>query len=164
VPPVTIDGERVSSTGVRLALARGDLEAARHMLGRRYHASGRVVRGAQLGRKLGFATANLRLRRSFPLWGIFAVFAARQGRALWPGVASVGTRPTVDGTEPVLEVHLFDFGGEFYGEQLRVEFVAKLREERRFPTLDDMVVQMHEDARQARAALAAADLADRGSR
>jgi len=162
VPPVTIDGERVSSTGVREALARGDLKTAQRMLGRRYHATGRVVRGAQLGRKLGFATANLRLRRSFPLWGIFAVVAARRGRAPWPGVASVGTRPTVNGTEPVLEVHLFDFAGEFYGEQLRVEFVAKLREERRFPTLDDMVVQMHEDARQARAALAAADMTGAG--
>jgi riboflavin kinase/FMN adenylyltransferase len=115
-----------------------------------------VVRGEQLGRKLGFATANLRLRRSFPLWGIFAVFAARAGRPALPGVASVGTRPTIDGTEPLLEVHLFDVAEEFYGEHLRVEFVAKLREERRFPNLQDMVVQMHEDARQARSALAAA--------
>ena len=73
-----------------------------------------------------------------------------------PGVASVGTRPTVNGKEPVLEVHLFDFADEFYGEHLRVEFVAKLREERRFPSLDDMVVQMHEDARQAKAILSEA--------
>ena len=156
VAPVMVQGERVSSTGVRTALARGDLEAAQRLLGRRYHATGRVVRGAQLGRELGFATANLRLRKSFPLWGIFAVFASRNGQAPRPGVASVGTRPTVNGKEPVLEVHLFDFAGEFYGEHLRVEFVAKLREERKFPSLDQMVVQMHEDARQARAALTAA--------
>jgi riboflavin kinase/FMN adenylyltransferase len=156
VAPVTVLGERVSSTSVREALARGDLMSAERLLGRRYHATGRVVRGEQLGRKLGFATANLKLRRSFPLWGIFAVRAAREGGPLQPGVASVGTRPTVNGKEPVLEVHLFDFAGEFYGEHLRVEFVAKLREERKFPNLEDMVVQMHEDARQAKAALAAA--------
>ncbi|HZF14401.1 MAG TPA: bifunctional riboflavin kinase/FAD synthetase [Steroidobacteraceae bacterium] len=156
VAPVMVLGERVSSTNVRAALARGDLEAAERLLGRRYQATGRVVRGEQLGRKLGFATANLKLRRSFPLWGIFAVRAAREGGPLQPGVASVGTRPTVNGKEPVLEVHLFDFAGEFYGEHLRVEFVRKLREERRFPSLEDMVVQMHEDARQAKAALAAA--------
>ena len=156
VPPVTVLGERVSSTAVRAALARGDLVAAQGLLGRRYHATGRVVRGAQLGRRLGFATANLKVHHSFPLWGIFAVCAARDGGPLQPGVASVGTRPMVNGTEPMLEVHLFDFAGEFYGEHLRVEFVAKLREERTFPSLDDMIVQMHEDARQARAALAAA--------
>lgn len=153
VAPVTVQGERVSSTNVRTALARGDLAAAERLLGRRFHATGRVVRGEQLGRKLGFATANLRLRRSFPLWGIFAVQAAREGGSMRPGVASVGTRPTVNGTEPMLEVHLFDFAGEFYGEHLRVEFVAKLREERKFPSLEAMVVQMHEDARQARAIL-----------
>jgi riboflavin kinase/FMN adenylyltransferase len=153
VPPVTVLGERVSSTNVRSALARGDLEAAERLLGRRYHATGRIVRGEQLGRKLGFATANLRLHWSFPLWGIFAVRAARDGGPMQPGVASVGTRPTVNGTEPVLEVHLFDFADEVYGEHLSVEFVAKLREERKFPSLDDMVVQMHEDARQARAIL-----------
>lgn len=153
VAPVTVLGERVSSTNVRAALARGDLESAERLLGRRYHATGRVVRGAQLGRKLGFATANLRLRRSFPLWGIYAVHAAREDGPLMPGVASVGTRPTVNGKEPMLEVHLFDFVGEFYGEHLRVEFVAKLRDEFKFPSVEAMVVQMHEDARQARGLL-----------
>lgn len=153
VAPVMVQGERVSSTHVRAALARGDLAAAQRLLGRRFHATGRVVRGGQLGRKLGFATANLRLRRSFPLWGIFAVQAAREDGPMRPGVASVGTRPTVNGKEPVLEVHLFDSADEFYGEHLRVEFVAKLREERKFSSLDAMVVQMHEDARQARAIL-----------
>lgn len=124
------------------------------LLGRRYHATGRVVRGEQLGRKLPYATANLKLRHSFPLWGILAVQAAREDGPLLPGVASVGTRPTVNGKEPVLEVHLFDFADEFYGEHLRVEFVAKLREERKFASLEAMVAQMHEDARQARAILA----------
>ncbi len=153
VAPVTVQGERVSSTNVRAALARGDLAAAERQLGRRFQATGRVVRGEQLGRKLGFATANLRLRRSFPLWGIFAVQAARQGGPVRPGVASVGTRPTVNGKEPMLEVHLFDSADEFYGEHLRVEFVAKLRDERKFSSLDAMVVQMQEDASQARAIL-----------
>lgn len=120
---------------------------------------GRVSRGEQLGRTLGFPTANLRLeRRKSPLGGIFAVRVngVRVGEAL-KGVASLGTRPTVGGTIPLLEVHLFDFSGDLYGLELEVEFVARLRDELRFSALDAMVAQMHDDARAARAALDQAD-------
>ena len=110
----------------------------------------------QLGRTLGFPTANLAIhRRRSPLDGIFAVrVTVPSDSRAWPGVASLGTRPTVNGAEPLLEAHLFDFGGDLYGAELEVEFVARLREERRFDALDPMVAQMHRDAAEARAILA----------
>jgi riboflavin kinase/FMN adenylyltransferase len=152
VPPVCIDGERVSSSLIRAALERGDLEEARHLLGRPYSMIGRVVRGQQLGRNLGFPTANLRLgRKRSALQGIFAVrVRGIEGDYAFPGVASLGTRPTVGGTVPVLEAHVFDFEGDLYGREIEVEFVAKLREEECFPDLDALVKQMHVDAAQAR--------------
>ncbi len=150
---------RVSSTAVRAALAAGDLPHAASMLGRPFRMEGHVVPGERLGRTLGFPTANLRIRaRPTPLQGIFAVHArAVRGGTVdeWrPGVASIGSRPTVDGREPLLEVHLFDFAGDLYGQRLEVEFVAKLRDESRFDTLEALVEQMHEDATAARALLA----------
>jgi riboflavin kinase/FMN adenylyltransferase len=151
VPPVLIDGERVSSSQIRSALEQGDLARAEHLLGRPYSMIGRVVRGQQLGRDLGFPTANLRLgRKRSALQGIFAVRVKGIGDEALPGVASLGTRPTVGGTVPVLEAHLFDFAGELYGREIEVEFVAKLREEERFANLDALVAQMHVDAAQAR--------------
>jgi riboflavin kinase/FMN adenylyltransferase len=117
---------------------------------------GRVERGQQLGRTLGFPTANLRLaRRQTPMDGIFAirVHGVGPGAGL-AGVASLGTRPTVGGTRPLLEAHVFDFAGDLYGREIEVEFVARLREERKFDSLDAMVVQMHQDAADARSALA----------
>ena len=162
IPPVTLAGLRVSSGLVRSALASGDLSRAAQLLGRPYSMRSRVVRGARLGRTLGFATANLPLhRRIAPLNGIFAVRV--HGGALtrwggtgagWPAVASLGTRPTVDGTHVLLEAHLFDFEGELYGSELEVEFVARLRDEERFESVQAMVAQMHRDAAAARAALA----------
>jgi riboflavin kinase/FMN adenylyltransferase len=165
--PVLVDGERVSSGLVRAALAAGDLDRAARLLGRPYSMRARVRQGERLGRTLGFPTANLALhRRRSPLAGIYAVRvhgatvrgvaipgAGSQGRG-WPAVASLGTRPTVNGTEPLLEVHLFDFAGDLYGAELEVEFVARLRAERRFESLEAMVVQIHRDAAAARAALA----------
>ena len=160
VPPVLIDGERVSSSLIRGALERGDLATARHWLGRPYSMIGRVVRGQQLGRDLGFPTANLRLgRKRSALQGIFAVRVhgiekpGVAGKCCLPGVASLGTRPTVGGTVPVLEAHVFDFAGDLYGREIEVEFVAKLREEERFENLDALVKQMHVDAAQARSIL-----------
>jgi riboflavin kinase / FMN adenylyltransferase len=153
--PVTLDGERVSSTAVRTALAARDLERAARLLGRRYSMQGRVVRGEQLGRKLGFPTANLRLERGIaPMTGIFAVRVHCVAADSLPGVASLGSRPTVDGRELLLEPHIFDFDGDLYGRRLEVEFVAYLREEARFASIEALVKQMHEDAKQARAALA----------
>jgi riboflavin kinase/FMN adenylyltransferase len=151
VPPVRVDGERASSGLVRQALARGDFARAARLLGRPYSMRGRVLRGQQLGRTLGFATVNIAMRRrQLPLAGIFAVRVHGAGLEGWPGVASLGTRPTVNGVEPLLEVHLFDYAGDLYGRELEVEYVAKLREELRFEALDLMVEQMHKDAAAAR--------------
>lgn len=155
VPPIIAGGVPVSSTRVRAAIAEGRLEEARTLLGRDYRISGRVAAGLKLGRKLGFPTANLRLfRRVSPVAGIYAVRVSGAGLDRHPGIASVGTRPTVGGTEWLLEVHLFDYAGVLYGERLDVDFIAWLREEVRFDDLDAMSAQMHDDARRARALLA----------
>ena len=155
MPPVLIDGIRVSSSQIRRALEREELKAAERLLGRPYSMIGRVVRGEQLGRTLGFPTANLRLgRKRSPLQGIFAVRVRGASVAgSLPGVASLGTRPTVGGKTVVLEAHVFDFAGDLYGREIEVEFVAKLREEECFANLDELVKQMHLDAAQARAIL-----------
>ena len=157
VEPVLIGGERVSSSEIRAALAAGDLKKAERLLGRPYSMVGRVVLGQQLGRDLGFPTANLRLgRKRTPLQGIFAVRVhGIEGLPDAPGVASLGTRPTVGGTVPLLEAHVFDYSGDLYGREIEVEFVSKLREEECFANLDELVVQMNVDAAQARALLEA---------
>ena len=154
VPPFEFEGIRVSSSLVRAALEAGDLALATRLLGRPYRISGRVQRGERLGRKLGFPTANIGLHRKvIPLWGIFAVRVDGPGFVSHPAVASLGTRPTIDGTVPVLEVHLFDFDGDLYRRNLDVDFVARLRDEIRFDSLEALVEQMHRDAAQARASL-----------
>jgi len=156
VDAVRIGGETVSSTRIRAALAAGDLDTARLLLGRDYRMTGRVMEGRRLGRTLGYATANLRLHRKVtPLSGVFAVRVEGAGEGRLPGVASVGTRPTVGGGEVLLEVHLFDWQGDLYGRYLGVDFVSKLREESKFENLEALVAQMHVDARAARAVLGA---------
>ena len=163
MPTVTNGGTRVSSSAVRDALARGDLKRAAELLGRPYSISGRVVHGKQLGRALGFATANVQLKHNRPpLGGIFAVRVkgvdagpgASVDAAPRDGVASLGVRPTVhsDGC-PVLEVHLFDFAEDLYGRHLRVEFLAKIRDEERYPDLDTLKAQIARDCDAARALL-----------
>jgi riboflavin kinase / FMN adenylyltransferase len=160
VPSVCIDDARVSSSGVRAALAAGDFAKARDLLGRVYSMRGRVVRGEQLGRRLGYPTANIRMRRrKLPLSGIFAVHVrgvdAENTHTARDAVASLGVRPTVDGTAPLLEVHVFDWDGSLYGRELDVEFVAKIRDEEKFESLDALVAQMHHDAAAARRLLSA---------
>lgn len=156
IEPVEIAGERVSASAVRAALAAGALDTAAELLGRPYTIAGRVVRGAQLGRKLGYPTANIRLGgRHPPLSGIFATRVHGVGDRPWASVSSLGTRPTVHGREPLLEAHLFDFDGDLYGRRIAVEFVHKLREEVAFQDLPALVRQMHVDAQQARALLRA---------
>jgi riboflavin kinase/FMN adenylyltransferase len=162
VPSVCIEDVRVSSSGVRAALAAGDFGRARDLLGRVYSMHGRVVAGEQLGRRLGYPTANIRMRRRKPpMTGIFAVrvrgVEVLHPHAARPGVASLGFRPTVDGTVPLLEVHVFDYNGTLYGAELEVEFVAKIRDEEKFASLDALVQQMHLDAAEARRLLALAD-------
>ena len=151
----TLDGERVSSSRIRNALLAGDLDSAARLLGRSYSISGKVVHGAKLGRELGYPTANIGFGGKTPaLSGIYATRVHGVGAYPMPSVSSVGTRPTVNGREPVLEAHLFDFEGDLYGRRIEVEFVAKLREELKFDDLAVMVEQIHCDAHQARTLLA----------
>lgn len=151
---VTAGSLRVSSTAIRQALAAGDLAAAGRLLGRPYRMVGRVSPGRQLGRQLGFPTANMRLhRRLSPLGGIFAVRVHGAAPQVLDAVASVGTRPTVAGVEPLLEVHVFDYTGDLYGRLIAVDFVARLRDEVRFDSLEALRRQMERDAADARQAL-----------
>jgi riboflavin kinase/FMN adenylyltransferase len=153
MPVVLLDGERISASRVRALLAAGNFGAAAPLLGRPFVMEGKVEYGKQLGRTLGYPTANIHLRdRVTPVHGIFAVrVGLGEGECSWPGVASLGTRPTVNEVvEPLLEVHLFDFDGHLYGQRMAVEFVAKLREEMKFDGLDPLKVQMDHDARSAR--------------
>ncbi len=156
VEPLELDGERVSSTRVRAALVAGQMDRVRRLLGRDFRMSGRVMSGRKLGRTLGYATANMRLhRRVSPVSGVFAVRVCGAGPGSLPGVASVGVRPTLGGGEPLLEVHLFDFGGDLYGRYLEVDFVEKLRDEVHFPSVDAMIRRIDADASAARQILMA---------
>ena len=150
IEPVQALGERVSSTRIREALRAGDFLQAENLLGRPYAIGGRVVRGKQLGRTLGFPTANLRFPKTPALSGIYATWVHGLGEKPMASVSSFGTRPTVQGVEPLLEAHLFDFDGDLYGRHIEVEFVAKLRDELNFPDLPALTEQMHRDADNAR--------------
>ena len=157
-PPFRIDGRRVSSSRVRQALANSDLRLAARLLGRPFCMGGRVVRGLNIGAaRLGYPTANIRLKgRNSPLDGIFAVRVHGAADEPLAGVASIGFRPTVGGTEKILEAHIFDFSGDLYGRFLDVEPVVKLRDEVHFENLDELREQMDRDADQARELLRAA--------
>ncbi len=156
VPACAHDGARVSSTRVREALARGDLAAASHLLGRPYAIFGRVVHGEKRGRTWGYATANIPLRRrSAALCGIFVARVRGLGpcslfsRPL-PAVAYVGRRPALAGTEELLEVHVLDFAADLYGKALWVEFLHLLRRDRTFDTLEALRDQIALDVEHAR--------------
>jgi riboflavin kinase/FMN adenylyltransferase len=152
MPDELLEGERVSSSAVRAALKAGDLKAAERLLGHPYTISGRVAHGAKLGRGLGFPTANIVLRRTAPISGIFAVEVEGLGR----GVASVGRRPTVNPVPiPLLEVHLFDWERDLYGDHIKVRFLKKLRDEKKYDGLPALQAAIAEDARQAREFFAA---------
>lgn len=143
---LTAGGERISSTLVRAALADGDFALAENLLGHPYFMMGRVVYGRQLGRELGVPTANIRLQRyRTPLEGVFAVTVTDGLDKTYTGVANVGVRPTVDGKEPLLEVHLFDFAEDIYGTLLTVEFKQKIRDEQTFDGLDALKAQIARD-------------------
>lgn len=143
---------RVSSTAVRDALVKGNLEAARRLLGHPFSLTGRVAHGQKLGRTLGFPTANIALKRKVvPVRGVFAVRMFWQNSDIYEGVANIGFRPTVNGQQCQLEVHLFDFKGDIYGRRVEVELVAKIRDERPFESLDALKKQILNDANEARA-------------
>jgi riboflavin kinase/FMN adenylyltransferase len=154
---VALDGERISSSAVRRALAAADFDRVERLLGRRYAISGHVVHGRQLGRELGFPTLNLRIPHGRPaLGGIFVVRVHGLADAPLAGVASLGTRPAVetDGA-PLLETHVLDWRGNAYGRVIRVEFLSKLRDEAHYEGLDALVTQIRLDADAARAHFAA---------
>jgi riboflavin kinase/FMN adenylyltransferase len=145
-----VDGLTVSSTEVRAALQRGAVDRAARLLGRAYALSGTVVEGAGRGRTLGFPTANLRTDRP-PLVapGVYACRATVRGGE-HPAVVNVGVRPTFGGDQLAVEAHLLDFKDHLYGARVRLAFVARLREERRFPSADALVTQIRADADAAR--------------
>ncbi|MEJ2566400.1 MAG: bifunctional riboflavin kinase/FAD synthetase [Gammaproteobacteria bacterium] len=146
-----VDGIRVSSTRIREALAGDDLVTAEKLLGRSYRMCGRVVHGDERGRSIGFPTANIHLHRhSSPVSGVYAVEVFGLEKEPLAGVANVGARPTVGGMESRLEVHLFDFDDDIYGRYVNVEFLLKLRPERRFESLEELVAQISQDAAAAR--------------
>ena len=154
LPMHQLGGGDIKSTRVRELLREGDVEGAGRLLGRRYDAQGVVVRGDQLGRTLGWPTANLRVSggKALPM-GVFAVLVLGDGGERWGGVANVGMRPTVGGQERRFEVHLFDFEGDLYGQELQVKFVSRLRGEQKFANLDELRAQIARDAAAAREAL-----------
>jgi riboflavin kinase / FMN adenylyltransferase len=144
----------VSSSAIRKALECGDLAAGARGLGRNYSVSGRVISGQRLGRTLGVPTANIALEPTNRLaHGIYAVVARVDERA-FPAVASFGTRPTVDDGPPLLEVHLLDFDGDLYGREMEVEFIERIRDERKFESIPSLVAEMTRDKERARVILA----------
>ncbi|HUI63627.1 MAG TPA: bifunctional riboflavin kinase/FAD synthetase [Bacteroidota bacterium] len=152
VHPFTIEGEAVSSTRIRSALGSGDIQRARQLLGRPYEISGRVVRGDGRGAQIGFPTANLEPLSSskvVPARGVYAV-GARVGAEVFSGMMNIGVRPTIakDGAES-LEVHLFDFERDIYGQVLTVTFLRRLRPERAFASVPELVAQLERDRAEA---------------
>ena len=146
-----VRGGRVSSSWIRDALANDELEIARELLGRPYTVSGRVAHGDRRGRTIGFPTMNIAIARRRPaLRGVYAVRVAGLESRELDGVANLGTRPTVDGSGVVLEVHVFDWSGDAYGRCIDVGFVAKIRDERKFDSFEALRNQIGRDSARAR--------------
>jgi riboflavin kinase / FMN adenylyltransferase len=156
VPPVMdAGGKPISSSGIRRAISAGELDGAAELLGRRYAVSGRVAAGVKRGRLLGYPTLNIESpspRKLIPPNGVYAVVVDTR-RARFGGMMNLGPRPTFDDQTVTIEVHLFDAEDDFYGELVRVEFVARLRDTMRFPSADALVAQLARDERDARGAL-----------
>lgn len=154
---VSVNGKRVSSSRIRQVLADGDIEETNRCLGRRFQVEGTVVRGDQRGRLLGFHTANLAVweQQILPANGVYATYAYLGGER-FEAATNVGVRPTVNGTAMMVEAHLLDFDREIYGESLALEFVHRIRPERKFPGLDALKAQIAEDVTTIRALLSGA--------
>ena len=147
---VLCDGVRVSSTWIREALLSSDFDLAKKLLGRPYTFSGKVVYGQQLGRTIGVPTANLWIpKQRLPIAGVYAVKCLLAGKS-FNGIANMGIRPTVDGSKPVLEIHIFNFSETIYGQRLTVEFKNKLRDEKKFDNIDLLKEQILQDISQAK--------------
>lgn len=161
-PLHTWDGERISSSGIRLALAQGEVQRANQLLGRPYRLVGNVVQGQQLGRTIGFPTANLHLPpdKCLPRQGVYSVWvhlgSLESQTSPLPGVMNIGCRPTVDGTQQTVEVHLLDWTGDLYQQSLVVSLDSFLRPEQKFAGLDDLKGQIAQDCEVARSRLATA--------
>lgn len=153
--PLRTGGEAYSSTRIRQALQQGDVAGVVGVLGRHFTLDGKVVGGAGRGRRLGFPTANLATEKELlPREGVYAV-RVRHQRRMYDAVVNLGRRPTFAGDEPTLEIHLLDFSGDLYGARLRLYFVARLRDEQRFPSPAALQVAVRADIERARAILAA---------
>lgn len=153
--PHLVQGDVVSSSAIRQAVRAGDVQRAAALLSRPHQVRGEVVPGDRRGRELGFPTANIRpVTALLPAAGVYAVRLETPDQLCWSAVANMGTRPTFDGSsEPRLEVHLFDWRGDLYGASVRVHLVARLREEQRFASAEDLVRQIHQDISAARRCL-----------
>jgi len=154
--PLYLDGRVVSSTRIRAALTAGDVQEAHDCLGRPYRLAGLVVHGQELGRRLGIPTANLEPPpgRLIPANGVYACRARTERDGVWAAVVNVGVRPTIAAGKLTVEAHLIDFDGDLYDQELGLDFVARLRDEVVFPSLNALVTQVHQDMRQARQVLA----------
>ena len=145
IPTYSFQDRRVSSTWIRESIANGDFDLAEKLLDRRYTFSGKVVFGNKLGRTIGIPTANIWVPKSnLPIRGVFAVKALLKGET-FNGIANMGVRPTVGGASPVLEIHIFDFNEEIYGNRIEVEFFKKIRNEQKFENLDKLKEQINLD-------------------
>ncbi|GAB2773423.1 bifunctional riboflavin kinase/FAD synthetase [Rhabdobacter roseus] len=151
IPRQDIDALAISSTRIRKVLLDGNVREAHELLGRPYQLAGTVVKGRQLGRAIGFPTANIELHESYkliPANGVYVVRAEYDGKS-YGGMLNIGTRPTVDGTSRTIEANLFDFTKEIYGEKLRIQFLAYLRPEQKFDSLNALIQQIQTDKKRA---------------
>ncbi len=165
VPPLVIRGRRVSSSAIREALSSGDIETANAMLGRSYSLEGVVVRGASRGRALGFPTANIAPdpQKLLPARGVYAALAFVNQR-FYKAAVNIGVRPTFESSEEItIEAFLIGFEGELYGAECKLHFVKRLREERRFPSAEELISQIREDVKRASEILAGEEIEDEGS-
>ncbi len=156
IPAQVVNSDVVSSSQIRKALEQGDVEGAAARLDRRYCLTGRVVKGDARGRTIGFPTANLEIdepRKVIPADGVYAVLASTGDIERHPAMMNIGVRPTVDGTRRMLEVHLIDFDGDLYDQSLRVEFVSRMRDERKFESVEELKKQLSQDRVRCKAAL-----------
>ena len=150
IPTYSFEDRRVSSTWIRECIANGDFDLAEKLLDRRYTFSGKVVFGNRLGRTIGIPTANIWVPKSnLPIRGVYAIKAIVKGET-FNGIANMGVRPTVGGTSPVLEIHIFDFNKEIYGERIEVEFFKKIRNEQKFENLEKLKEQINSDIKKTR--------------
>ena len=155
IPPYTIDGEIVSSTLIRQALVQGDMRRVESLMGRYFHLGGKVITSDKRGRVLGFPTANLDIKpqQALPGNGIYATIAQVDGKQ-FPSATNIGIRPTFGEGEKTVETHLLNYKGDLYGKDVRLEFVQKLRDEQRFPSSEELKVQIEKDVREVEAILA----------